>query len=420
LIFSITFLIYLSLWLSAFVGCLLTLAFVQLLAIEVNFIGQIVAEHAYTAMRKIALVSIGALAAAGLAQLLWEARAQSLAELALEFSRTWPGMVLLAPLQVFSHAILAKQVFPDLVGWSAAAAAIDLGLLVLLLRLDADYLEAAAAISQKLYERRQRVRQGGGIALPASRGATRIALPRLPWTGGIGPLAWRQLLLALRTSRYALVLALTIGVALLVVALFAERNAQRPNLVPSFGIGLLVYLTFIFAMQLPWGFRGDIDHMDCLKSLPVRPFALVTGELAGGVAVLAAIQLVLLAGFFVVEGSPRLILVAGAFLIPFDLMMLAASNTLFLIYPVRMVPSSTADFQFFGRTMLFMMLQLLLMLPSVGIPAGLGAIASLLTGFSWPVFVATSLLALIAELPVWIMLLAWTFQRFDPSTQTPA
>jgi hypothetical protein len=420
LIFSTSFLIYLSSWLSAFVGIFLTLAFVQLLAMQVNFIGQIVAEHAYTRARKIALASIGALAAAGLAQLLWQARVRTVAELALEFSQTWPGMVVLAPLQVFSHAILAKRLFPDLVCWSAGAAAIDLGLLVLILKLDADYLEAAAAISQKLYERMQRVRQGGGITLPASRAATRLSLPSLPWAGGVGPLAWRQLLLAMRTSRYAIVFSLTVGVALFVMALFADRRAQSPSLVTSFGIGFLVYLTFIFAMQLPWAFRGDIDHMDTLKSLPVRPLALVTGELAGGVAVLAAIQIVLLAALFGVAGRPEKVSVAAAFIIPFDLMMLAASNTLFLIYPVRMVPSSTADFQFFGRTMLFMVLQVLIMLPSVGIPAGIGGIAYLLSGFSWPVFVATSLLLLIAELPCWIVLLAWTFQRFDPSAQTPA
>ncbi len=37
------------------------------------------------------------------------------------------------------------------------------------------------------------------------------------------------------------------------------------------GIGFMAYLTFIFSMQLPWAFRGDIDHMDFLKSLPVAP-----------------------------------------------------------------------------------------------------------------------------------------------------
>ena len=48
LVFSASFLIYLGSWLPAFVGLFLTLAFVQLLAMTMAFLSQIVAEHAYT------------------------------------------------------------------------------------------------------------------------------------------------------------------------------------------------------------------------------------------------------------------------------------------------------------------------------------------------------------------------------------
>ena len=186
------------------------------------------------------------------------------------------------------------------------------------------------------------------------------------------------------------------------------------------GIGLLVYLSFIFAMQLPWAFRGDIDHMDCLKSLPVSPLALVAGELAGGVALLWTIQLVLLAIMLATGTSPLLTWATAAFLLPFDLLMLTASNLLFLIYPVRMMPGTSADLQFVGRMMLFMLLQVLILVPSLGIPAGFGAIAFWISGFSWPVFAVTTWLVLVAELLPLLMLLAWTFIWFDPSTQTPA
>ena len=61
LIFSGSFLIYLGSWLSAFVGIFLTLAFVQLLAMTTAFLGQIVAEHAYTGRRRLVLLLIGVL-----------------------------------------------------------------------------------------------------------------------------------------------------------------------------------------------------------------------------------------------------------------------------------------------------------------------------------------------------------------------
>jgi Putative ABC exporter len=421
LLLTISFLPVLTSWLSAFVGLMLTLALVQEVTLMTGMVAQIVAEHAYSRMRKLILAGLAAVAAAGLAQTYRQAQAQSVSELVHGFANTWPAMVVLAPFKVFSNVILADKLFPELVCWGAAAAAIDLGLLVVILKLDADYLESAAAISQKIYEQLQRSKQGGGIALPASQGSLKFRVPRLPWLGGAGPLAWRQILTAVRTSQYAIIMSLFVGVGLFIIASSVPKSGPGAELVtPSFGIGILVYLSFIFAMQLPWAFRGDIDHMDCLKSLPVSPLALVTGELAGGVALLWTIQLVLLAIMLATGSSPLLTSATAAFLLPFDLLMLTASNLVFLIYPVRMMPGTSADFQFVGRMMLFMLLQMLILVPTLGIPAGLGAIAFWISGFSWPVFAVTTWLVLVAELLPLLMLLAWTFIRFDPSTQTPA
>ena len=52
--------------------------------------------------------------------------------------------------------------------------------------------------------------------------------------------------------------------------------------------------------------------------------------------------------------------------------MLGVSNVLFLIYPVRIVQSNAADFQLMGRVMLVMLLQFLILIPSLGVPAGIG------------------------------------------------
>ena len=52
------------------------------------------------------------------------------------------------------------------------------------------------------------MKQGGGIVLPVSARASQIRLGRFPWLGGAGPLAWRQVLIAVRTSRYALIISL--------------------------------------------------------------------------------------------------------------------------------------------------------------------------------------------------------------------
>jgi Putative ABC exporter len=419
LIFSVSFLIYLGSWLSAFVGIFLALAFVQLLAMTTAFLGQIVAEHAYTGRRRMVLLLIGMLVFAAIAQMLWQTPLQSPSELAHQFRSSWSGMVLLGPFEVFSHTILAARLFPDLVCWGAGALAIDALLLALVFKLDADYLESAAAISQKLYEKLQRMKQGGGFALPASQKAASIRLPRLPWLGGAGPIAWRQLLVAIRTSKYALMISLGIGVSIGIIALFAKRNPAGPDLVAFMGVGLMVYLTFIFSMQLPWAFRGDIVHMDCLKSLPIAPLALALGELAGGVMLLAMIQLVLLIGLLGSGGNPLLILTVMTFLIPFDLLLLAMSNTLFLVYPVKFTQGTSTDFQVIGRMMLFMLLQFLMLIPAMGIPLGFAGLAYVLSGFNAPVFAVTAWVLLSAEVPLWLFLLASMFVRFDPGTEVP-
>jgi hypothetical protein len=421
LFISMSTLIYLNTWISAFIGSFLTMGFMQLLTLAVAMTGQIVAEHAYSRTRRLVLLGVGALVLGGLAQMLWQTPVQSIPELAWSFRNTGTGRVILAPLEVFSHAILARRFFPDLVCWSAAALAIDAGLLILVIKLDADYIEGAAAISQKLYDRMQRARKGGGVALATSRVEARLRVPRLPWLGGAGPLAWRQLLVAMRTSRLVILVSLGIGCVLLVMALFMPAGPHGSEvIVPSMGVGFIFYLTFIFAMQLPWAFRGDIDHMDSLKALPVPPLALATGELAGGVVVLATIQFVVLAALLAANGSPAVIITAAAFLIPFDVLMLGVSNMLFLIYPVRLVQTGAPDFQLMGRMMLLMLLQLLILIPALGIPAAFGGLAFWLSGLWWPAFAATSWLLLLAELPVVLILLTGVFQRFDPSTESPA
>ncbi len=109
-----------------------------------------------------------------------------------------------------------------------------------------------------------------------------------------------------------------------------------------------------------------------------------------------------------------------AFAVPLDMLLLAINNLIFLIYPVRFVPSGTADFQFMGRAMLFMLLQMLALLPCLGLAAGVGGIAYLASGLSFIVFGIAAWIVIVLELPPLVWALGWAFERFDPATQTPA
>ena len=120
----------------------------------------------------------------------------------------------LAPVSWFIKAATAERVWPDLVQWSALSLLVNLALLALVFALDAHYLEAAAAASEKAYARLERLRRGtAAIALPTGA-RPRMRLPGLPYWGGVGPLLWRQLTTALPRSPWALVLVvLVFGVA---------------------------------------------------------------------------------------------------------------------------------------------------------------------------------------------------------------
>ena len=232
-------------------------------------------------------------------------------------------------------------------------------------------------------------------------------------------MAWRQILITMRTSRYAMIIAGGIGMVFTIMAVTIDRSRMGNDFLTLMAALLMAYLTFIFAMQLPWGFRGDIGHMECLKALPVAPLAVAAGELAGGVCLLSAIQLVVMTAALATGGNPLLVLAVLAFLVPFDVLMLAMSNTLFLIYPVRFAQGTSADFQMMGRMMLFMLLHFLLLIPTLGIPAAFGGLAYVLSGFNVAAFAGVAWVLLVAELPLWLVLLAAMFSRFDPGTETP-
>ncbi len=410
-------LMFLKSWLSAFVGTLLALSMVTLLGIALRLIGQIVAESAYNRTRKAILMVLGILIAAGVSQAFSAGEARSLAGFVQSFGASWPGRVVLAPLDIFSHAILAERLFPDLIGWGAAATAIDLGLLILVLKLDADYIERAAEFSQLVYERVQRMKQSGGFHVAVPKRAVRLRVPRLPWLGGAGPIAWRQLLIIVRTYGRTVMVALSMATILIVGGAFvAWQNSSTAPLYPL-AVVVFVYATFGLSV-LPCAFRGDIDQLDVLKALPVSPLAITVGELSAGVLMIAAVQLAILAVSCLVGiVAVPMALAVLAFAPAANMMMIASNNLIVLLYPVRLV-STSPDFQRLGRLLLSLMIRSFILVLGLGFPAVLGVLVNLVTGLSWLAGLV-AWLTLVAELPPMVMLVAWAFQRFDASTETP-
>jgi hypothetical protein len=248
--------------------------------------------------------------------------------------------------------------------------------------------------------------------------AVRIRVPRLPWLGESGPIAWRQMLIILRTSRRVIVSVLTLATIVLTVsAFFARRNSSGVSLQPLAFV-IFGYATFGLSM-LPWAFRGDIEHLEVLKTLPVTPLAVTAGELAGSVLVISTVHVGILAissllGVVAIPVS----LVVLAFAPPANMLLVTSNNLMALLYPVRLI-STSPDFQLIGRWILSLMIRMLILVPGVGIPILFGVFTNLITGLTW-LGTLMSWLVLMAELAPLVMLVAWAFRRFDPGTETPA
>ena len=287
-LFSLVFLRYSQHWVGGWIAMFLALIFVQLLSMAIVLIGQTVGESAYTRARKLAIVAIIIAVAAIVLPRKLHAQPSSFPEIAHELMHSPSGRILLAPLAPFAKILTADPLLPDVFIWSFVAIGLIGILLTIVMQLDTHYLESAAKTGQQVYERQSRFRRGGGVAFRATTARSRI--PMLPRFAGAGAVAWRQILTALRTARAMLLVLVFVCIAVGPVLYMghAEKNIQ--NIL----VGILFWITFMLANMLRFDFRGDLDHIDTLKSLPVSPSAIAIAQLVAPVMVLSICQIVLM------------------------------------------------------------------------------------------------------------------------------
>jgi len=349
LIFSIILLRYSSGWLACFVGVWLTIQFMQLFAMSAVMIGQTVGEQLYSRGRRIFSVGIIALLIITAGPKLTGHLHESPMNLMRQVHSTTAGRVLLAPLDVFAWTITARRSSNDPAIWGSVGLLIDLLMLAIVIGLDANYMETAAVVSQRRYERLQRIRSGGSGAFRSSRErpTAGFRVPQLPWLGGAGPIAWRQMTTAVRSSRSLFIVLGIIGLISATILMQSRGNAHA-----SFSslLGTVAWMNVVFISMLRFDFRDELDRLDLLRSLPIRPAAVALAEVITPVLVLSAMQAMLLIALrFLFHASLPVIFTAAAFAVPFNLLLTGVENLLFLMFPVRAAGLIAGDMQLFGR-----------------------------------------------------------------------
>jgi hypothetical protein len=418
LIFVVVMLRYSSSWLACFVGIWLTIQFMQLFAMAVVMVGQTVGERIYSAARRGVLIGVAAVAIVVAAPKLAAGLDHGPVELMRQVHATVAGRVLLAPFDVFVRTITAERFFPDLVGWALLALLIDLVMVSIVIGLDANYLETAATVSQRRYERGRRARRGGmGLMSGSGRSGAGFRVKPLPWLGGAGPVAWRQLIGAVRSFRGLLIL-LAIIAASAGTFVFTRHGGKTAEVQMLGGVG--IWMNVLFVSMLRFDFRDELDRMDVLRSLPISPAAIAVAELIAPVLVLTAMQVLLLAAA-VGSGLARwpFALAAVAFTVPVNVLLAGIENLLFLMFPLRAAGLIAGDLQLFGRQMVVFFCKFLLLVAGLAAAAALGTVGFILGGKSWPAFGVMAWIGLSLVAMGTIPLLARAFVRFDPSVDTP-
>ena len=408
-------------WAAALVGTFLSLTLMHLFATCLLLVGQTVTRRAYTFGRRAVLFVVVAAAAVALRPVFTGAAGpgEDFASLLHRFSVSPGGRVLLAPFQPFTRAFLAERLVPDLLVWGAAAAAVNLGLFALMMWLDASYLEAAIAASERAYERAQRLRRGEWAASFGRGGAgglrlTRLGLGRPPWLGGAGPVAWRQLVsVSHRSASLLLMVAVYAGVIAVTVVAGRRGGDPRGVLFPA-----AAWLTLILAGALKFDFRGDLDQMAWLKSLPLRSGAVAAGQLVTPVLLLTVCHAALFtAGALVSPHTAAAMAALAALALPFNVVLMGVENVLFLLYPARGA-AAPGEFSAVGRQVVLFVVKLLAVALACGVAAGAAAAVLALTR-SRPAAFTAGFVVLALEAAAVVPVAAWAFRRFDPSMDTP-
>ena len=197
----------------------------------------------------------------------------------------------------------------------------------------------------------------------------------------------------------------------------AAEHAPIAGFVGGYVITMTVFMSSMFAFD----FRGDVDRIDVLKSLPIRPAAMVIGQLTAPVVFISFMQALVLAVMAYASSKETVTFGLHAAIpltIPFNFLLFGVDNLLFLLFPTRNLNAAPGDFHLMGRYVLLNLAKFV----TLGLATTLAAIAAI------PLYVLTHR-ALLAMTAAWIILagcaaalvpfLALAYRQFDVAHDTP-
>ena len=384
--------------LTAFVATVLTLVFVQLNSAVIAMTGHALEGSRLAKLRWPATAVFGVLAV-GTVLYAWAMPDIGVLDLLAEVRHSTVGTILLIPYTVFAELFVAQTAY-DLAFWALVAVIIDMALLYAAIVLDARTIDRSLAENARLSSRWERIRQGGSFFATQRTQVTSIR--RAPIAGGLGPIAWRQALNALRNSfKLVIVFAgLAASIAPISLALGVPVTDVQTLMI------VYVFFAFIVPRNLVCDFRGDLSRMEIYKTLPIAPWRICAGQLVVQGLLAYGIALTAIASALVFDDAitGHIALAAAAFALPLMLLIYGVENTIHLLFPTKLVAMGRADFEFMGRSLVEFIAKTILVFVALALSgaAGLVTYIALQSGWvlagvaSWLTLTVLGLLTLVA------------------------
>ncbi len=328
--------------------------------------------------------------------------------------QTEVGQYVLPPLKWMFAPLSNNMFWPDTVSMLPTRMLVVTILVGLIYLLGSDYLEASTTRTDLSMARRQSSLRSG---ISGSSGWTRrIALPRFGYLFGIGPIAWMQMVHSVRILPRFLAFTVAIVSVVIVIPMTVDRQQLQGWSGVGWMCGLNAYADFLLLLQLPVGFLGPPAQRATLKSLPIRNWAIVIGQLAGPLIPLTLMHLLVLGLFlFLLPQSTSEVLQTALALIPVAWVLTANINLLGAWNIIKPRALQQRDALVAGRAMASVWIFFMMLVPAM-IGGFLGAaFASAAFGQSLSSILAGGSGGIALTSVVYVWLLAFTFARWQPS-----
>ncbi|HBE67926.1 MAG TPA: hypothetical protein DDW52_07235 [Planctomycetaceae bacterium] len=333
-----------------------------------------------------------------------------LSTVAASAPETAVGRIVMPPVAWMFAPLSAQAFFPDVV-WLLPARLGVLGVLVgLIYVLGGDFAERVTARTDRSLHRKAAARRGGVAGTSWTSG---LRVPMMG-KGPLAAIAWSQLTHTARVlPRYAPGVAALVGVVLVILFSIANKSTDQQT---SAGwlVAASLYADFLIMLQLPLGMLGPVAQREMLKAMPIAAWKVAIGLLAGPLAFMIVVHLLVLGvfvGYFPIRTSE--VLCAAVAAVPGAFLIAVTVNVLALWGILKPKALQQRDALAAGRAIVSVWFFMLALLPAV-VPAV--AVAIVYRSFggsaegSW--LAVAGVLAFATA--VYAAALAWAFSRWQP------